>query len=315
MSKESAITAANTANAQSQSQSQTGGKTIQTTGQPAPAQGATQQSQGLPSTQTPPDINAQRLALFAKKEGQLQAEREKIKADWEQKKQLVARAEEYNKKWEQFEKVRGTNKLEALKMAGFTVEDLVALAADENGKTKSAEQIAAEVAETVTKQVDEKLNARDQAATKASNDKLIANFKTNIKASLEKSGEKFPAAVVYGEQAEKLAYHFVVENLKTNPNDPLMPIAEALELADKYYQKKLDAAGYKKGENVPRGTMPSNENSATQQNQEATRHISGRTRTLTNSVSATSQALNPGKETADQKKQRLVAKLQAMATS
>lgn len=289
---------------------------------PAPTQAASQVSittpqSGLPATQTPPDVNAQRLALFAKKEAQLQTEREKIKADWEQRKQVVARAEEYNKRWEQFEKTKATNKLEALKMAGFTVEDLVALAADENGKVKSPDQIAQEVAETVEKKVDEKLNARDQQATKANNDKLIANFKTNIKSSLEKSGDKYPAAVVYGNQAEKLAYDIVVENLKTSPNEPLLPISEALEIANNHFQKKLDAAGYKKSGDVPRGTNTTINpvNSATQQNQEPARHTSGRNRTLTNSVSATSQALNPGRETADQKKQRLVQKLQALATS
>jgi len=260
-------------------------------------------NQGLPSTQTPPDVNAQRMALFAKKEAQLQAEREKIKAEWAEKKRVLDQAQEYNKKWEQFEALKKTNKQEALKMAGFSVEDLVNLAADENGKVKSPEEIAKEVEEKVEKKVDEKLAAREQKLTQEQNQKLINNFKGQIKAQMTKNADKYDAAIVYGAEAEGLAYHFVVENLKQNPDEPLMTVSEALEMANKYYQDKLDAAGYKKApkvENVPHGTT------TTEVKPALTSANSGRSRTLTNAVTATSQALNPGKETKEQKRERLI---------
>lgn len=215
----------------------------------------------------------------------------------------------------QFEELAKTNKREAIKMLGWSKEDIAAITAEDPSSIDPAEQVR-KIAQEESQKIRDELAAEKKKAAEAKDSELVTNFRNDIKAKIKEDAQKYKFAAHEGHEAELQAYHIIVENLKATqteelPNGELMSIEEALEITNDLYKDKYETAKKAFEEQQAAAEVPA-------QNSMSRGRLSGlppvsnvptpKPKTLSSAVTATStSAPTQVRESREEKKERLAA--------
>lgn len=304
MSKESAMKAALAPGQQPETQS---------TQNPEGTQQAAQ-------TQTTPaqNLDASRLAIFAKKEAKFRQEQEAFRLEREKWQQELELAKTTNQRVRDFEDLAKKDKIAALKQLGWSDTDIINAMNPENNEP-SAEEIARKIAQEETQKIRDEQKQREEEAAKAQNEALITQLKTDIGSAIKANAEKFEFCNFEGAEAEAQAYQIIVENLRENGE--LLSVEEALEITEEYYEERAKAvlSGVKKLKPAPAaetttasGAEPAGATTSRGANtgKPPVSNVPQKSKTLTNSVTATTTALasttQNKRETPAEKRERLI---------
>lgn len=263
------------------------------------------------------DLNASRLAIFAKKEAALHREREALKTErdsWQKEKE---EAEGYRTKGKTFDDMRAKDPIAALKVLGFTDTEIMNFLAEGEKKEASPEDIARKIAQEEAQKIRDELKAQHEAGEKDQQEKAIARLKSDITSTIKTQADKFEYCSFEGPEAELQVYEIIVENLRENGE--LLDVEQAFQMAEEYYEARDKAmAGLKKRQPIPAtpaaepDTLPPTGDTAARGGRTGSAPTSNvpqppqRPKTLTNAVAATAGATIPRRETPAEKRERLI---------
>jgi hypothetical protein len=237
------------------------------------------------------------FAKLAAKEAKLVKEREEFKA---QQEQLLAEREDVKKVMDmvkEFEQLKNTDRLAALKKLGFSDTDLFEAMAAVEPKEESVEDKAAKIAQAKIEEYAKTQAEKQAEAEKARNDEIINRYKADISKTYADNKEKYQLSNFYGEAATELAYQLVLEI--SDKEKKVISAQEAADLVENYYEEHYKQLHALKTPKTPEPAPVVPE--------------APKSRTLTNSVSASSTSLaarETRRETAAEKRARLIAQLQ-----
>ncbi len=252
----------------------------------------------LVSSEAPKELESTVFARLAAKEAKMvkEREREKEASKLEQERFASEREEliKVNSMFLEFEQLKKTNKMQALRKLGFTDNDIFEAIAEAQPKEKTAEDRAAEIAQA---EVEKYAKSQEEKAAKeleVRNTEVITRFKTDLMTAITSNAEQFPLSNHYGVVAQDLAYETVVAVLRETGE--IISAKEAVGLVEEMYEDQYKALNALKTpkvvveETVPQ-PLPQ--------------------KTLTNRVTAsvTGATTAPVGETRDEKKARLADKL------
>lgn len=244
-------------------------------------------------------LESPRIAMLMKKEAELVRQREEFKKQQElfgkDSDSLKAKSSEYDK----FMEAQGRSKAEAMRMLGWTQEDIVNAMAEMEDKTPPEERARRAAQDEIAKFRQEE--AKRQAEAKAVKDKsLIDNFRADIGKQVTADPVKYEYINHYGPVAEELIYNTVEETLRDSGE--LITIQEAADMVEAYYDgeaEKLLAKNKLKAKlqaQVPVETKPKAEHKPSPT-------LSSKT------IATTASTTVYKKETPSEKRERLIAKL------
>lgn len=273
------------------------------TGTPVP-QGAKNESNTEAPTAAVPSgapTDDQRVQALIKKEVSLVKDRESLKKKeaelqekFSQAEKLLARDNEYNE-------IKKTDKIKALKMLGWNDNDIFEALAESAPRDKTPEEIARAAALDEIKKDNDRRAAETQEAQSKRNADLIKGLQVKISTVVDKNPDKYEFCKFNGAIAEDLIYSTIDEVVKAE--NKLLTVEEAADMVESYYEEQAKAMdGLKKRKPVapvePAQVEPVAEVKAQPQQV-------GKPKTLTNNVRPTATASAPKKETAEQKRARL----------
>lgn len=198
-----------------------------------------------PVAETPPavetkektdDLTTSRLAIFAKKEAALQKEREDLKRQREEWLKEKEEAQAVRTKAKEFDELRKKDPIAALKAIGIEETEIFNFLSAAEKKELTPEEAARKVAQEESQKLRTELAAEKAELEKTKNQRLIDNFKTDIRDKIKAEAETYEYCAFEGASAEAQAYEFVVENLKLNGD--MMPIEEALKMTEELYEAR-----------------------------------------------------------------------------
>jgi hypothetical protein len=280
---------------------------------PAPAAEA---SPGLaPAAETiempkaPVPLESTRINQLLKKETELQRQREMVKKD---QKALAAEKEQWKdlqSTLQQFRDMKQKDPVAALKLAGFSEQDLMAFAGH-TADQSTPEQKAAKAAQAEIKKFQDEQAAKEVKVTTERNTQVLAQFRTDIDRTIQGDKTKYEYCNYNGVLARELIYDTVAAVLAESGE--IIPISEAAEMVETYYEDtdKAMAAIKKRQARMEASAAPK----ATEAVLEAAPTRTSVKATLSSKTTATSAPLVaaasvPKKETASQKRERLIQKL------
>jgi hypothetical protein len=188
-----------------------------------------------PVTEAPKELESTRFAHLAKKEAELVKQRETFKKEQEEIKAEREKMREIHKKLQDFEELKAKDKLAALRLAGFTDNDIFEMFAQQED-TRSPEEKAAQAAQTeINKFKDEQKKAQDEAQ-QARNTQVINNFKKDITVAISSDKDKYEYCNHFGPEAEDLIYETVTKIL--SDEGELITIQEAADMIESFYENQ-----------------------------------------------------------------------------
>lgn len=293
------------------------------TGAPAPV---TQNPAPHTTGDTTPSVTSQpntsdAFAQLAKKESAVVKERLQLKQDRELAAKERADAQAIIQKDQQFEELRKRDVVQALKLKGFSEQDIFNYLADQQPKELSPEEKAAKAASDAAEakiNAWEEKQAKDKADERAKADAgLITGFKGTIAKTIEAEKEKYEYCAHYGEMANDLVYEAVLAIIKDAKGEGIPEPRElrkqAIDLVEEYYEEQDKAMNtIKKRNPAPATTQepaktPERTRTVTDSRGEPVAPTVTKTRTLSNGAVATAaSAMRNRTETKDQKRERLI---------
>jgi hypothetical protein len=305
------------------------------TGQPVPAPTAEAQVSAQTDAQVvgaekpvdaPKDLDSARFAAQAKKEAEYVKKMEAYKKERDEWLKDKRESDEVKERAKRFEETRKTNPVEALKMIGFSEQDIFNfLAAQEENKptpeqaavsaaTKTAEQIVKEQIDALKKEQADK----EAAQVKERDDKLLASFKTDLGTVMASDKDKYEYCNHFGNIASDLAYELTIKIVEDSKGEDIPTAEEAMQMVEEHYEEQDKAMSQLKKRQPKVETQQVEAPKAP----ERTRTVSTpaghnppppaiqKTRTLTNQATPTARALSSRiNETKEQKRERLMQAL------
>jgi hypothetical protein len=281
-----------------------------------PAVTADQLAETIPSNTTEitpkierDEMQSSRLAVFAKKEAQIQREREALKAEREAYLQEKAQADEYLRRGREFDEIAKQDKIKALRLIGWSDEDIINVIADVQTKQTDPIEEARRVAAEEAKKLRDEIAQEKAQAEQTRNAQLISRLKSDISETIKQKADQYEFCAYEGVEAQEQVYEIILENLKLN--NELLSVDEALEMAEEFYEnkargmqalKKLQAKQAAEQEAV---TQPI----ATQTTRTTATQPQSKPKTLTNAATATTSGIINRRETPSEKKERLIKAL------
>lgn len=190
------------------------------------------------TTQTEPQIDSRRLALFAKKEKAIQDEREKFKVEQEAFKKKESEYDAVQKRVRDYEDLKAKDPIAALKLLGFTEADIFNYMSGTEKKEPTAEEIATKAAAEATAKLRQELEEGKKKDIEERNAGLIAKLKTDISDTIKTKSADLKFCAFRGVEAEALAYRFIELNLEENKI--MISPEEALADAEEYYKNDFN---------------------------------------------------------------------------
>ncbi len=269
--------------------------------------------------EAPKDLDSTRFAAFAKKEADLVRRQQAFKADQDKFGAERSQVQDILKKRDLFEDTKKKDPVEALKLIGFSEQDIFNFLAAQEKKEQTPVETATEVA---TKIADEKIAAlkKEQAdkETKLIADRdagLIKEFRSGLASVVEGNKDKYEYCAYNGPAAIDLAYRTVLQIVEDSKGEDIPTAEEAIQMIEELYEEEDKAMmSIKK-------RQPKTEESVveTKTTPERTRTVTTpaghtpvapaiqKTRTLSNAARPTAAATTRvANETREQKRERLV---------
>jgi hypothetical protein len=242
---------------------------------------------------TSKEIDSARFARLAKREAELQAIREQVKKDQQQAQDVLRKAKE-------FDEMKKSDPVSALKAIGFTETDIINFLSDGQEVEQTPEQKAAAAAQAEIKKFEEKQAQKAKEEQTRQDQQLITNLRKRIGQTITSDADNLEFCSFMGAEAETLVYELMATDLrerrKTDANATLMPIADAAKEVESYLE------GYYKG--MANKVKKLNPQEATPPAAAAPPPASSRT--ISNRATATAASTIPKAETMSEKRQRLI---------
>jgi len=251
------------------------------------------------------EMQSTRLAIFAKKEAQLQREREALKAERESWLKEKQQADQYLQKGREFDEIAKTDKIKALRMIGWSDEDIVNIIAETSNKQVDPIEEARKIATEETRKLREELEQEKIKAEQSRNQQLITRLKSDIANTISQKAEQFEICSFRGVEAQEQAYEIILENLKQF--NELLSVDEALAMTEEFYENEGRALQQLKKFQTKQEQIA--EPIANQTTKTTTTQPQSKSKTLTNSATATTAGIINRRETQSEKKERLIKAL------
>jgi hypothetical protein len=244
----------------------------------------------------------QRIQSIIKKEVKFVKEVEQFKKEKADMQAKIDRANALLERDKQFDELRKTDNIAALKMLGYSDNEIFNSLAASAPKERTPEQVAREAALEEIKKADEKRSEEAKESEVKKNDSIIKSFKTQIAQTIEKNPDKYEYCKFNGDFAEELIYATVEQVLKEDKK--LITTDEAAQLVENFYEERDKAMStLKKRKPATPVKEPSQDEKVTEVKTQASQ--AGKPKTLTNNVRPTAAAIESKKESAEQKRSRL----------
>lgn len=264
----------------------------------------------------PQNVDSSRLAIFTKKEAALRKEREEFKKERDAYMQQKQQIEEFIKRVNQFDETAKADKMAALKLIGWSDEDIINLVAQAEDTPKDPIAEARKIAQEEAQKVRDELAQKEAQAEAHRNQQAITKLKSDIATTIKDQADKFEICSWRGAEAEAQIYEVIAEHLQQE--DELLSVEEAAQMVEELYEeeakqirqlkkfqeKVAEAAAAQAVE--PEPAAPAAEPKAPKSN---VPQPQPKPKTLTNAATATSAAAIPRRETPAQKKERLIKAL------
>ena len=252
---------------------------------------------------TPAQLESTRFSHLAKKEAELQKQRESFKAEQTQFMTERQKFNEIQKQLNTFNETKAKDPVAALKLLGFNEKDLFNFIAAQEDNSTPEERAAKAAQNEIQKFRDEQAKIANDAQSQR-NTEALTQFRTNIKSTISMDPDKYEYCAYNGPMAEELVYETMAAIVKDE--GVVIPVEEVVEMVEQYYEEQdKEMNSLKKRQPKPQ-EMPAKEEPLKPQ-------VSPRpnqARALSSKVGATvaSTVSKPLNETSDQKKARLINK-------
>lgn len=286
---------------------------------PAPTESvATPETPQTATQEAPKSLDSERFAALARKE----AEFVKKQQAWQKEREDIlaqkAKADEILKKGQLYDETFKKNKIEALKLLGYSETDIFNILADLQPKEQTPEEKAALAAEQAAaakiKEFEEAQAKKLKEDEERRDSSLIQSFKSDMSKIIETNKEKYEYCAYYGESAVDLAYRTVLQIVQDSNGEDVPSAQEAIEMIEELYEEQDKAMSaikkrQPKTETPAEAAAPAQERSrvvTTPPGSTPPKPVITKTRTLSNAGTATvAGALSRAAETKDQKRARL----------
>jgi len=283
------------------------------TGQPVPAPVVDSAIQPIPNEPAaePKGLDSDRFAKLAAREEKLQRAAQEYKSEQQKLYEEKEKLKSVQSQISEFEKLRETDPVAALKVLGFTDAQIANALIPEPKEAPTPEEIARKAAQ---EQLEAYKKEQQEIAAKAEaekNTRLIGEFKQQIGKFVEKDAEKYEFCNHYGPVAQEAIYETVLEFIKQDPNlTPIDAMREAVEALEAYYESEDEALMNlrKRQAKITKTAAPAPEPAKPVQ-RSRTPQAAKPVPTLTNKATATVASTAPVKESREQKRARLEAML------
>lgn len=276
---------------------------------PAPTEGAT--LGGNPGLQPVPEapkqeaLESTRFAHLAKKEVELQKQRESFKKEQESLTQEREKMKAIHKKLQDFDEMKLKDPVAALKLAGFTETDLFNfIAAAEDNSTP--EQKATKAAQAEINKFKEEQSKKEQEAQTKRNTEVLDSFRKDIQKQIASDKDKYEYCNYNGPLAEELIYETVAAVLEESKE--VISVQEAAEMVESYYEEQDKAMS-----NLKKRKPKEPETVIQPQDEPLRAQVSPRpstpSKTLSSKTTASVASTVTRKETHAEKRQRLIETL------
>lgn len=268
--------------------------------QPAPVEGA--------APAAPAALESTRFAQLAKKEAELQKQRESFKAEQTQFMSERQKMVEIQKQLTTFNELKVKDPVAALRQIGFSEKDLFNfIAAQED--TSTPEQKAAKAANNeIQKFKDEQAKIAADATAKR-NEQVLGQFRKDIASTIAADPDKYEYCNYNGVLANDLIEETVSAVLAAD--NELISVQEAIEMVESYYEEQDKAMStLKKRQPKAEEIVAAAPAPEAPLKPQVSPGRPSAARTLSSKTAATvaSTTVAPRNETPDQKKARLVSK-------
>ena len=258
-------------------------------------------------------------ANLAKKEAEIVRKQLELKKQQEEWSPKLTKAEQILKIGEEFESLRKTDPVAALKKLGFSETEIFNFLAAQEKPEPTAEEKAVAAAEAAAqakiKEFEEAQAKKQKEDQELQDKKTLDSFKSSISEVIKSDPEKFEYCHHKGAIAEALIYQLVLQSVADSKGKEALSALEATELAEQYYEEEdKSMATLKKRTPVSTETPAPKEPTRTRTVSDpvggtsAAKAALTRTRTLTNNATATVASTTTKRpETPQEKRARLEA--------
>lgn len=275
------------------------------------------QTQTTPSTTGEP-LQSTPFSQHAKKEAELVRKQQEFKKEQETWGQERARLQDAKKQYDNYNELKKTDPVAALKVLGFSETDIFNYMANQQPVELTPEQRAVQAAEQAA---DAKIKAFEEAQTKkikdaqvAEDKSLIDGYRSELVQTMQKDKDKFEYCSYYGREALDLAYETTLAVVKESGGNDVISAQEAMQMVEEYYEdkdKEMDRIK-KRQSKIPAVAPPvpparSRTLSGPAPQSEAPKPTITKTRTLHNGATSTLAATRlSNNESREQKRERLI---------
>lgn len=255
------------------------------------------------TTTTPPESDSTRFAHLAKKEAEIVKDRLAFKKEQEALALEKIGWNEGINRIQEFEKLKQTDKIAAIKALGFDDTDIFNYFAAAKEQAEDPIVQATRIAKEEAQAVRDEIKAAQDKATQEQNERIISRAKGDITETIKTEAEKFEYCNFYGALAEEQVF----ELIKTAAmNDSPISIQEAIESVEDFYEKQAEGM---------RGLKKMTPKEAASAAKEAIVEVqetkAAPSKTITNNVTQTVASNIQRKETREEKRERLIEQLRA----
>lgn len=257
------------------------------------------------------EMNSDRFAKLAQKEADLVKRNQQFKQqqrDFDTERKRIA---EIKAKVDQFEEIRKTNPIQALKDIGFSETDIFNYLADNQPKELTTEELARKATQEEISKFQEIQKKAEEAHKQQQEEGAIRQYKKQIQQFMQQNQDEFEYINYNGPVARELVFDTCKEYF--NQTGEVLDIKDACSTIEKFYEENDEAMmSLKKRQNRLQSNVDTKTSSQPQSRNEIT--VTRKPNiTLNNNatVNATSQNV-PRNETREEKKARLADKLKAL---
>jgi DNA-binding helix-hairpin-helix protein with protein kinase domain len=252
-------------------------------------------------------LESTRFTHLAKKEAELVKQREEFKRERDFINAEKEKLKPIHEKLSQFEQLKKTDPVAAIKMLEFTDEDFVNYMASREDNSSPEEKARKAALDEINKFTSEQKKREDEVR-EATNNKIINEFKDSITKAISSDKEKYELSNVVGKQAEELAFDFVTECVKLGIEPP--NAEEAADYVEKYYEDYFKGIMTTK-KLTPKEAVAAAKEAIAAPDAPLKAEVNPRptSKTLSNKSGATVASTVTRRESASEKRERLIQKL------
>lgn len=282
-----------------------------------------------PPQETPkPSLDSERFASLARKEAEFVKRQQAFKAEQEQYAELKKQADEILGKGKLFDETRGKDPIAALKLIGFSEQEIFKYL--EAAKDPTPEEKAAAAAEAAAQRKFDEFRAQEEEKAKKAkeeSDKVqkeqdnrsLEEYRAGLQGFINLNKDKYEYCAHYGTIAVDLAYRTTLQIVRDSKGEDIPTPEEVIQQIEEFYEEQdKSLMGLKKRQSFaqPQGEPERQTQTTRSQSPEARagsleRPVQ-RARPLSNAARPTTTALaRTVPETRDQKRARIIEAIRA----